>query len=118
MYENYEKVRNEKGLKDADVSRGTGIARAVLSEWKNGKFTPRIDKIQKIAEFLDVPIDYIVTGDKPNYKYFLDDEVAETAQWLHDHHQTKIMFDATRKATKEDMDLLINIMRRMGLLDE
>lgn len=117
MYQNYEKIRNEKGLKDVDVARGTGISRAMFSEWKHGKFTPKIDKIRQIAEFLDVPIDYIVTGDMPDYSYFLEPEVAELAQELHDNHDLRIIFDATRKASKDDLLFIKELVERMGLND-
>lgn len=60
MYENYEKLRNERGFKDADVARGTGLNKTVFSEWKNGRSNPKLDKIALIAEFLDVEIGDIV----------------------------------------------------------
>lgn len=50
-YSIYEKIRNEKGLRDADVSRGTGIATATLSEWKKGRYSHKQDKLEKIATF-------------------------------------------------------------------
>ena len=55
MYEIYEKLLLKKGCKTADVARETGINQDVFSEWKKGKSTPKPDKIQKIADFFNVP---------------------------------------------------------------
>lgn len=66
MYEIYQKLLDEKGLKNSDVSRETGISNMTLSDWKRGKSTPKLDKIKKIAEFLDVSVDYLLTGQESN----------------------------------------------------
>lgn len=64
MYERYQKLLDEKGLKNADVSRATGISNMTLSDWKRGKSTPKQDKIEQIAEFLGVDSKYL-RGDSP-----------------------------------------------------
>ena len=63
-YENYRKIRDEKGLTDYKVAKGTGISTSTFAEWKkteNGRgYTPKLDKLSKIAEFLDVPLSKLV----------------------------------------------------------
>ena len=51
MYEIYQRLLDEKGIKNADVARATGISNMTLSDWKRGKSVPKADKMQKIAEF-------------------------------------------------------------------
>lgn len=62
MYEYFLNAIKAKGLSVADVVRGTGIAKSTMSEWKSGRSTPKADKMQKIAEFLDVSVEYLLTG--------------------------------------------------------
>lgn len=62
MYEIYCKLRDAKGYKDADVARGTGITKSTFSDWKNGRSSPKQDKLQKIADFFGVSTDYLRTG--------------------------------------------------------
>ena len=52
MYEYYQKLLDEKGLKNADVARATGISNMTLSDWKRGKSEPKTKNMQKIADFL------------------------------------------------------------------
>lgn len=62
MYEIYQRLLDEKGLKNSDVSRGTGISNMTLSDWKRGKTKPKMDKMKLIADFLNVTVDYLMTG--------------------------------------------------------
>lgn len=62
MYERYAKIRDEKGLTDYAVSKATGIAPSTISDWKSGRTTPKVDKLAKIARFLDVRIEDFIGG--------------------------------------------------------
>ncbi len=62
MYEIYQRLLDEKGIKNADISRATGISNMTLSDWKNGKSTPKQDKLMKIADYFGVSLDYLMTG--------------------------------------------------------
>lgn len=62
MYERYCKLRDLKGLNDAQVSEYCDFPKSTFSDWKKGKSTPKTDKIVKIAECLECSIDYLVTG--------------------------------------------------------
>lgn len=62
MYEIFEELLKEKGLKPIDVSRATGISSSTLTDWKMGRSVPKRDKMQKIASFLGVSDEYLNTG--------------------------------------------------------
>ena len=56
MYQNFIKIVKSKGLTPYKVSKGTGISGATLTSWKNGSYTPKLDKLRLIADFLKVDI--------------------------------------------------------------
>ena len=62
MYEIYCKIRDSKGVKDSDVVKATGITKSTFSDWKSGRSKPKNDKLQKIADYFGVTIDYLMTG--------------------------------------------------------
>ena len=68
MYDIFAKLLEERHLKAADVCRGTGLPSSLFSEWKRGKSTPKADKIKKIADFFEVSVEYLMTGDDPAKK--------------------------------------------------
>lgn len=59
MYERYVELLNEKGVKNIDVSRATGIPASTFSDWKKGKSSPKREKLDKLAEFFGVEPDWI-----------------------------------------------------------
>lgn len=64
MYEMYCKLRDSKGVKDSDVVKATGITKSTFSDWKSGRSKPKNDKLQKIADYFGVSIEYLMTGNK------------------------------------------------------
>ena len=68
MYEIFERLLKEKNLKGADVTRATGIASSTLTDWKKGRYTPKQDKLQKIADFLGVSLEYLTTGKEKEWE--------------------------------------------------
>ena len=60
MYEIFERLLKAKGISAYRVSKDTGISTATLSDWKTGKSTPKADKLQKIADYFCVSVDYLM----------------------------------------------------------
>lgn len=65
MYEIFEKLLNERGMTAYRFSQETGITTGTLSSWKVGRYTPKKEKMQIIADYFDVPLDYLLTGVMP-----------------------------------------------------
>lgn len=63
MYEIFEKLLNEHGVRTSDVVKATGLSSTFFSEWKKGKSkSPKPENLQKIADYFGVTVDYLVTG--------------------------------------------------------
>lgn len=60
MYKKFEKLLEETHKTAYQVSKDTGIATATLSEWKNGTYTPKVDKLMILADYFHVPIEYFL----------------------------------------------------------
>ena len=48
------KCLKEKNIKQAELARSTKITPSSISDWSKGKYTPKRDKLQIIAEYLSV----------------------------------------------------------------
>lgn len=108
MYEVYCKLRNEKGVKDADVAKATGITKSTFSDWKNGRSKPKDEKLLKIAEYFDVTLDYLRTGDEPMQTegYYLNDETAQVAQEIFENKELRALFDVQKDMDPDDLKAL------------
>lgn len=55
-YSRYEKLRKKKGVTDYRVALETGIPKSTFSDWKNNRSKPKVEKLQKIADYFEVSI--------------------------------------------------------------
>lgn len=62
MYEVFVELLQKNNMTAYQVCKATGIAPATISDWKNGKSTPKQDKLKKIADLFGVSLDYLTTG--------------------------------------------------------
>ena len=60
MYEKYVALRDKNGYTDYGVAKETNIPASTFSEWKNGKYEPKLEKLRKIAALFGVNVSYFV----------------------------------------------------------
>ena len=60
LYENVKEAAKAKGYSINRLEKELGFARSYISKFKN--ITPSADKIQKIADFLDVTSEFLLNG--------------------------------------------------------
>ena len=57
VYENYERLRDLKGLNNAQVATAADIPMSTIYDWKAGRYMPKTDKLMAIAKALGVTLD-------------------------------------------------------------
>lgn len=62
MFETFETLVKQRKMKYADVAKGAGIPYSTITDWKAGRYTPKLDKLKKIADFLNVSVEFLTTG--------------------------------------------------------
>ena len=119
MYEIFEQLMKLHGYTAYRVSVETGIAQSTLSDWKKGKSTPKADKIQKIADLFHVSVDYLMTGEEPNEEapYYLNEDAREMAQFMFENPEYKVLFDASRKVSKDDIEVVKTLLYKFRSAD-
>lgn len=112
MYSVFEKLLQKYGISTYKVSKETGIAQSVFSSWKNGISTPKQDKMQKIADYFHVSVEYLITGEEKEggEKYYLNDETADIAQQIFENKELKVLFDAAKDAQPEDLGTVYQML--------
>lgn len=109
MYEVFKKLCESKGVTPAEVCRATGIATATTSSWKSGAYTPKQEKLQLIADYFNVPLEYLMTGEMPAAHYE-DPETAAIAQILLENKDLRGLFMAAKDAKPEDIQFVYNAL--------
>ena len=119
MYEVFDKLRKNAGFTLAEVSKRTNIAPSTLTDWRAGRYTPKADKLKRIADLFGVSVEYLMTGkdtEKESYsgkKYYFSDETAEIAQAVFDDPDLRLLFQASRDCRPENIRLAAEMLRRL-----
>lgn len=57
---NLRKIRNEKNITQIKLSIAAEVSQETISAYESGKALPSVDTLIKIADYLDVSIDYLL----------------------------------------------------------
>lgn len=60
MYEKFADLLAKTNKTAYRVAKDTGVSTATLSSWKNGEYTPKVDKIKVLADYFGVDINYFL----------------------------------------------------------
>lgn len=66
------KLAEERHISMRKLSSLIGISENTLCFWRNGKRSPRMDMIVKIADFFEVPVDYFFLNISENDDFSLE----------------------------------------------
>jgi len=114
MYEIFELLCKKHNVKPADITRDTGLTASLFSDWKRGKSSPKQDKLQKIADYFGVTIEYLMTGQESEQVYYINDDAREMAEFMFRNPDYKVLFDASRKVKKEDIQFVKDMIDRLS----
>lgn len=60
MYEKFLQLLLKNNKTAYQVSKDTKIPNSTFSDWKTGRSNPKLDKLQKIADYFGVPVTYFI----------------------------------------------------------
>lgn len=106
MYEIFSKLLQEFNVTPYKVSKETGVSQSTLSDWKRGISTPKQDKLQILADYFNVSLEYLMTGKEKEggEVYYLNEETKKVAQDIFENKELRMLFDAARDADPEDLE--------------
>lgn len=106
-----------RGITQSDLSAMTSIRASSISDWLNDKYSPKQDKIAIIAKALNVSPAWLMGYDEVESEeqkgYYDDPEVAKLANEIKNDPELRLLLDAKRSLSKEDMESVINITKSL-----
>ena len=96
------KICKERGIPISRLERQCRFANGYIRRLSKGVFPS--DKLQIIADYLDVSVEYLLSGGEKTVdvradgqqKWYFDDETAQIAQWIADNPEMKAVMYALR----------------------
>ena len=103
-----QKVIAERGITASELSRLSGVGKSDISNYINGKYLAKADKVILLANALGVDPGWLMTGEEPT-------TTLETAQIDNTFHtvEAKILAKGIDKMPPEQREAIMNMM--MGL---
>ena len=111
-------LREKHGMTLEQLGDKVGVGKSTVRKWENGIITNmKRDKIKKVADALNVSPAYLMGWDENNQQeevpYYLNDDAREIAEFLFKNPEYKVLFDASRKVKKEDIQFVKEMLDRM-----
>lgn len=114
IYERIRRLRQERNMSQDDLAKKTGYtSRSTINKIEAGKIDISRAKIKVFADALGVTPAYLMGWeDVPDQiqGYYTDPEIAELAEELRTNPEYRILFDASKNLTKEDIDTVLKII--------
>lgn len=118
IYERFEELRQLKGVTVYAVSKATEISTATFTNWKKGKYTPKREKMQKIADFFNVSVDYIMTGKDNRFSEEMADLDADVFFLSKEIKEYAIKLSKLSEDDRKDIMKMIDRLGKWGVVYE
>lgn len=118
FYQNVQKYAKLRGTTPTGVANAIGLANSSATKWKRGSI-PNADNVQKIAEFLNVPIEALLQDDfemPVNYASNISNSAVIQGN-NGDNVQAFVGADAAALASDPNEEELIRIYRALSMRD-
>lgn len=63
MYDVFFRLIEERGISVRKMCADLGISPSSITDWKKGRSVPKLDKMQRIADYFGVSLHYLMTGE-------------------------------------------------------
>lgn len=115
------RLREEAELTQEREAKLMHISRSNVAMYESGTRRPSRETLEAFADFYNVDIDYFLGRSSKTTRargtgYYFDPETAKAAEEMRENKELKILFDAARDASPEDLrtayDMLMALKRK------
>ena len=113
-------LREKYKLSQKDLALIAGVTDKAVSTWESGAKEPRMGAIQKIADHFGLKKSNLIEDNGLTEKqgYYIDPEAAKMAQELYENPGMRILFDAAKNVSPEDLKVAAELISRMKKKEE
>jgi transcriptional regulator with XRE-family HTH domain len=98
----------------SDLVNDLGYDKSTVSNWCAGLRVPKVDVLIDIADYLHVNVGDLIEDNRNEESYYLNDDARDMAQFMYENPEYKVLFDASRKVKKEDIEFVKQMIDRMS----
>lgn len=105
-------LRLKKNYTLEELGKLTNSSKQTLHKYEQGIITniPK-EKVELLAKFLECSPAYLYGWEEDNY--YINEDTREIAQSIFENNDLRILFDASKNATAEDLQLVTGILKNL-----
>lgn len=120
-------IMAERDMTQSELSRLTGIRVSSISDYLRGIYEAKQDKVFQIAEALRVNPAWLMgldvsrewpTQENADENYYHDPETAALADMIKDNPRYRVLFEASRNLSADDVNFVIDMIKKLSKTDE
>lgn len=112
-YETIKKLCKDNGVTVTGLEKELGISRGSLCKVNTNK--PSMEKVQKIADYFNVSVEYLMGGEEKEESpiYYTNEETAKLAQEMFEDEDMRSLFDMKRNMPPERFQAHMDFMKNL-----
>ncbi len=120
LYENIRDLRKQNKWTQEELAQKMGYTdRSMIAKIESGKVDLSQSKILEFAKVFNVdPGDLMGSDGLSENNYYIDPEAAALADFAHKNPEYKVLFDASRKVKPEDINFVLEMIKRTSNNDD
>lgn len=115
---NLNRIMAEKRMSNTELANGVGVTPTTIGNWRNGKKFPRMDKVDKICNFLQISRGDLIkvedTSRNMRPHYYDDPEITTIANELKSNHNMRTLLDVSRNLSEEDIQTVVMVAKSLS----
>ena len=106
-------ICKDRKIPISKLEKDLGYSNGYIGQLRKGTFPN--DRLKEIAEYLEVSIDYLMTGKEKEggETYYLKDEKKENAKEIFENKEVRMVFKVTRKSTPQRLMAYYNMIKEL-----
>lgn len=104
-------LREARGIDQKVLAMDLGVSQPTISAWETGSKVPSSKSASKLADYFGVSIDYLLGREEVAVE--VDEDIWELRERLRRQPELRMLFSATKKATKEDLLKTVRIIEAL-----
>lgn len=112
-------LRTLAGLTLDEAGKRIGASKQTLYKYETGIITNiPLDKIEELAKLYHVSPAEIMGWSDDDENYYHDPEAAALADMIKDNPRYRVLFEASRNLSADDVDFVIDMINKLAKTDE
>lgn len=99
----------------ADLVKDLQLPQSTLNNWYAGLKMPRMNKVELLAMYFGIQKSDLIEEkhDKQEEGYYIDSATKQLVQEIYLNPNLKILLDASSKLTEEDINFVLDMVKRL-----